>query len=243
MPIALYGDTSYNKDTLRNLISTGSQLMPGSSTINFDRITKEKIFSAIDSANMQMKKDLESDYKLLKFKLGRIPMMKDFIEHGSRDPFSSVNYSKSYFIFLLNIEDELKGKLSKEQTDLLELFSGEINNGKRLEESYLHLLKEPSIKTEDFRTKFYQAYGFSISDETLHSIISNLNFEFIKKPKDIICTIGTNIELESAFRKYLKNKLFREFLEDSISYSVFNFNSKFKTIYLYSFYFTWNIFR
>lgn len=230
VPIALYGDTSYNKDTLRNLISTGSQLMPGSSTINFDKITKEKIFAAIDSANMQLKKDLESDYKLLRFKLGRIPMMMDFIEHGSRDPFSYVNYSKSYFNFLLNIEDELKGRLSKEQTDLLELFSGEINNGKRVEESCLldHLLKEPSISTEALRTKFYQDYGFSISDETLHSIISNLNFEFIKKPKDIISLRGTNIELESAFRTQLENKLFREFLEDSISYSVYNYNSKFK---------------
>jgi len=230
VPIALYGDTSYNKDTLRNLISTGSQLMPGSSTINFDKITKEKIFAAIDSANMQLKKDLESDYKLLRFKLGRIPMMMDFIEHGSRDPFSYVNYSKSYFNFLLNLEDELKGKLSKEHTDLLELFSGEINNGKRVEESFLLdlLIKEPRISSEVFRTKFYQAYGVSISDETLHSIISNLNFEFIKKQKGIIRLRETDFELESAFSNQLENKLFREFLQDSIFYSIHNFNSKFK---------------
>ena len=29
VPIALYGDSSYNKDTLRKLISTGSNLIPG----------------------------------------------------------------------------------------------------------------------------------------------------------------------------------------------------------------------
>jgi len=55
-----------------------------------------------------------------------------------------------------------------------------------------------------------------------------LNFEFIKKPKDILSLRGANIELEPAFRTHLENKLFREFLEDSISYSIFNYNSKFK---------------
>jgi hypothetical protein len=83
--IALYGDTSYNKDSLRKLITEGSRMIPGSSTINFDEITKEKIFQSIDSANMQLLSDLKKDYNLLKLKLV-IPMMVDFIEHGSRDP-------------------------------------------------------------------------------------------------------------------------------------------------------------
>lgn len=56
VPIALYGDRSYNKDALRKLIASGSSLIPGCSTINFDQISKEKIFESIDSANMQMKK-------------------------------------------------------------------------------------------------------------------------------------------------------------------------------------------
>jgi hypothetical protein len=32
IPIALYGDTSYNKDSLRKLITEGSRMIPGSST-------------------------------------------------------------------------------------------------------------------------------------------------------------------------------------------------------------------
>ncbi|HAW80273.1 MAG TPA: DUF3427 domain-containing protein, partial [Balneola sp.] len=44
IPIALYGDTSYNKDSLRKLITEGSRMIPGASTINFDKITKERIF-------------------------------------------------------------------------------------------------------------------------------------------------------------------------------------------------------
>lgn len=43
VPIALYGDTSYNKDTIRKLLSSGSSFIPGTSTINFDKIAREKI--------------------------------------------------------------------------------------------------------------------------------------------------------------------------------------------------------
>lgn len=45
VPIALYGDTSYNKDTIRKLLSSGSSFIPGTSTINFDKIAREKIVS------------------------------------------------------------------------------------------------------------------------------------------------------------------------------------------------------
>ncbi len=94
IPVALYGDGTYSKDRLRKLIATGSIEIPGACSVNFDRISKEKIYQAIDSANMRLKKDLDSDYDLLKFKLGRVPMMMDFVEHGSRDPMHYVRYKK-----------------------------------------------------------------------------------------------------------------------------------------------------
>ena len=96
VPIALYGDTSYNKDTIRKLIASGSSLIPGSSTINFDKISKEKIFNSINSANLQIRRDLVNDYKLLKYKIGRVPTMVDFMKNKSRDPQLFVENSKSY---------------------------------------------------------------------------------------------------------------------------------------------------
>jgi hypothetical protein len=137
IPIALYGDTSYNKDSLRKLITEGSRMIPGASTINFDEITKEKIFQSIDSANMQLFADLKKDYNLLKYKLGRIPMMMDFIEHGSRDPYLYVDYINSFYNFIVKVEKEYKSDLSIKQIKLLELFSKEINNSRRVEESLI----------------------------------------------------------------------------------------------------------
>ena len=97
VPIALYGDRSYNKDTLRKLISTGSNLIPGASTVNFDQISKQRIYEAIDTARVNSYKELKNDYLLLKYKLGRIPSKLDFVGHGSRDPMSYVEKDGSYY--------------------------------------------------------------------------------------------------------------------------------------------------
>ncbi|HEX5187805.1 MAG TPA: DUF3427 domain-containing protein, partial [Nitrososphaeraceae archaeon] len=243
IPIALYGDTSYNKDSLRKLITEGSRMIPGSSTINFDEITKERIFQSIDSANMQLFSDLKKDYNLLKFKLGRIPMMMDFIDHGSRDPYLYVNYSSSYYNFIVKVESEYNSKLSKQQVKLLELFSKEINNSKRVEESLIIklLIESEKLPVKDFREKILKKYHYSVSDETVKSCISNLNFEFIREKKggnllsakeiydlDILKIENGNLLFSNRFLSYLNQDTFKKFLIDSTDYSIHEFDKLFE---------------
>ena len=90
--MALYGDSSYNKDTLRKLITSGGALIPGTSTVNFDRIAEQKIFDSINATNLNKRKDLSMDYLSLKARLGKTPMMMDFVTSDSRNPFSFVEY-------------------------------------------------------------------------------------------------------------------------------------------------------
>lgn len=239
IPIALYGDTSYNKDSLRKLISEGSRMIPGSSTINFDEISKERIFRSIDSANMQLLSDLKKDYNLLKFKLGRIPMMMDFIEHGSRDPFLYVNYSNSYYNFILKVEKEYSFKLSKQQVKILELFGKEINNSKRLEESLIIklLVEHGNLSIKDLRETIFNKYQYIVSDETIKSCVTNLNFEFIREKKDGKMLSAKQIydldivklenEMLSFSNTFLPNILldtFKNFLLDSTDYSIHEFD-------------------
>jgi superfamily II DNA or RNA helicase/HKD family nuclease/SOS-response transcriptional repressor LexA len=227
IPIALYGDTSYNKDSLRKLVSEGSRMIPGSSTINFDEITKEKIFKSIDSANMQLFRDLKEDYNLLKFKLGKIPMMMDFIEHGSRDPFLFVNYSNSFYNFITKVEKEHEFKLTKEQINLLELFSKEINNAKRIEESYIlkQLILNGKLKISEFKVYIFKLYGFTPSQATIESCLININFLFIRKNEKIIFIKDNSFLFQDEFIDYLKNNDFRNFLLDSINYSITTFDN------------------
>ena len=230
VPIALYGDTSYNKDTLRKLITEGSRMIPGASTINFDEITKEKIFQSIDSANMSLFTDLKNDYNLLKFKLGRIPMMMDFIEHGSRNPFLFVDYSNSYFNFVKRVENSTNLVLSPNELSLLELFAKEINNSKRIEECLIiqALLNNDKLFIHELKENVLKKYDYLITDDTIKSCINNLNFKFVRKEKDVIRFENGYFMLSDSFRGFLQNNLFKDFLKDNIEYSIFSYNKLFK---------------
>jgi superfamily II DNA or RNA helicase len=237
IPIALFGDTSYNKDNLRKLIAGGSNQIPGTSTINFDKISKEKIYAAIDQSNFSLKKELIKDYELLKYKIGYIPMMMDFLNHGSRDPFLYVEYAGSYFQFISAIEPELAGKLTIDQLVLLKLFSNEINNAKRIEESELLylILTKGNIEIYEFIDLINSKYGFCPTVETIQSVISNLNFYFINRRKTIK-ELGSNdlilqkeglIHSSSFFKYQLENSTYRQFLLDNVYYGISKFNQIF----------------
>jgi len=230
IPIALYGDTSYNKDSLRKLITEGSRMIPGASTINFDEITKERIFQSIDSANMQLLSDLKKDYFLLKYKLGRIPMMMDFIDHGSRDPFLYVNYSKSYYNFIAKIDDEFDTVLDTESVKLLELLSKEINNSKRVEESYIlkELLFSENLNISEFINLISDRYKYQINSKTINSCINNINFDFLRKSENIIYKDKNHINFYPEFIEKLKNPTFKSFLLDSVNYSINYFEKTYK---------------
>ena len=73
VPIALFGDSSYNRDTLRKLMAAGSSLMPGDSTVHFNAIAKQQIYAALDKTKLDGRRDLQQKYALLKFKLGHPP--------------------------------------------------------------------------------------------------------------------------------------------------------------------------
>jgi len=243
IPIALYGDTSYNKDSLRKLITEGSRMIPGCSTINFDEITKEKIFQSIDSANMQLLKDLKNDYNLLKFKLGRIPMMMDFIEDGSRDPYLYVDYANSYYNFILKVENNHNMDLSSQMVKLLELFSIEINNSKRVEESLIIklLIEFGELSIKDLKETILKKYHYIVSDETIKSCVSNLNFEFNREKKDgkmvspkenynldILKIENGSFVFSDTFLSYLKHGTFTKQLLDSTEYSIHEFDKFFE---------------
>lgn len=233
IPIALYGDTSYNKDTIRKLLTEGSRMIPGSSTINFDEITKDRIFQSIDSANMQLLSELKKDYNLLKYKLGHAPMMMDYIEHGSRDPYLFVANKKSYYNFMLLVEQPIDHLLSVDQVKFLELFSLQINNGKRVEESLIikFLIENGELSVNELKKFILKKYKYTITEATIRSCISNLNFEFVRNSQKIILLEDNSFKFYDEFKVTLRNSIFKRFLLDSIEYSIYAFDSTFSQQY------------
>ena len=235
VPIALYGDTSFSKDKVRRLITSGSSLIPGSSTINFDKVSKKKIFDSIDQSNLGLLRDLKAAYTLLKFELGRVPMMLDFFEYGRRDAFSFVHYAGSYHQFVRKVDSDFLNHLSSKHVSLLSAFSKEINNGKRVEESLALkiILDNGEVTSQSLSNEVNKTFGYFPSLETIKSVFHNLSLRFAtdkvsnrKVPlaeklgysvfeiRDGIYTPGSN------FKKFLANPDFRTFLLDSTEYAI-----------------------
>ncbi|MCS3797189.1 DUF3427 domain-containing protein [Niastella sp. OAS944] len=229
VPIALFGDTTYNKDTLRKLMKGGSSLIPGASTVNFDKIARERIFKAIDTANLSLRRDLIKDYHLLKYKIGKIPMMVDFIEHGSRDPFQYVDYSKSYFNFISEQENSLLGKLSLLEIKLIELISLNIADAKRIEEVILlkEIITNGSVRTSTFKEIFFNKYGVQVSDATIASCITNINFEFVNTPQKVVYVENDIFRFHDQILALLKNDCFSRFLNDALDYAQIQYDQHF----------------
>lgn len=242
IPIALFGDTSYDKDTLRRLLSHGSSLISGASTINFDRISREQIFESINSQNLQIKKDLDKDYRLLKYKIGRIPMMVDFQNNGLRDPYQYVDRFKSYSNYLNTIEDN-HVKFNSHIQRLLEYFSKYINDGKRLYESLIlkNLIDNDVYSLTKFKNDLFELTSISVSDKDIKSTVHNLNLLFItEKSNKKIYPVGelysySNVNLikgnfvkQTTLKEALENLDFRKFISDSVHFSINAYLKSFK---------------
>ncbi|EJX07832.1 protein containing DNA/RNA helicase [gut metagenome] len=114
IPVALSGDNSYNKDRLRRFVHTDKDYLPGASTIHFDPIAERTIYRLIDAARTNDLALLRSSYAVLKRKLGRIPSLTDFDEHGEVDPVKFFDHASlgSYPAFLEKVEPALKETLT-----------------------------------------------------------------------------------------------------------------------------------
>ncbi len=186
IPIALSGDRSYNPDTIRKYVISGNNVIPGASTVHFDEIAKEKIFSSIDRMK-GMKEIIKESYSNLKNRLGRIPYMSDFIEHDEVDPLLIIREYKSYASFLESVEPaDFRGKLSEDEKLSLEYLSKTILSGVRPYELEMlqKLFNQDAVDYQTFANEFAQKYGYRIDEESYQSAISVLQGHFVSNDKE-----------------------------------------------------------
>ena len=164
IPIALTGDRSYNKDSVRRNLVNGNRTIPGCSTINFDNISRKRIFESIDKANFHDLKLLQDEYKNLKFMLGRIPEISDFEEYASIDVMRILEKMGSYHNFLYKYEDEYNVEFDEIKAEMLKYVSTKLAEGKRKKE--LIVLRE---LINDISYNFYKTNEFDNMTNVLNN--------------------------------------------------------------------------
>lgn len=185
IPIALSGDRSYQKDNIRRYLMEGSKIIPGQSSINFDEISKKRIYKAINNTSFSRVTLFKESYQNLKFRLGRIPYLCDFYENGEFNPeiiLSHNNYD-SYYNFLKQIDSDYEETIDDIDNLSLKFISSKILKGVRPHEAvilkYLRYNKYFTIQAiEDILEK---EYGLNNQFESIKGAINLLSLNFYKK--------------------------------------------------------------
>jgi superfamily II DNA or RNA helicase len=226
IPIALYGDRTYNKDNLRRFIQEGNASIPGSTTIHFDEIAKERIFAAINTAPFRHLRLLRDEYIKLKNKIKRVPMMFDFYEHGYINPFKFIDYSGSYYDFLVKYYD-YKEVIGKEYLSLLRFVSKELLFTKRLLDIYVltQLCEKESIRIDELIDDLRNRWQIMIDTEDILSTVNTINGRFLNgiekyNLKDYLIDFKNNeITITDYFKAFLSNDNSNVFVCDAIHFA------------------------
>lgn len=236
LPIALYGDRTYNKETVRRLIN--DNFLPGAASVHFDDITRQQIFDTINKRkHLAQAKELQESYLSLKGKLGCQPWMMDFVRFGDKDPYLFVLKRDSYYAFIHYYDSDIPVIPDLCQC-VLAFVSKEIANGKRLEEVLVlkQLLVQEQVSIDVLAPEIQQKYGYIVEIETWAGVANMLSLSFFKKDirekygnTPLVRFDGQQFKRSAEFAALLKEPVFLKFLADVLSYGICAFDERFRT--------------
>lgn len=224
VPIALSGDKTYNKDRLRRLVQEGDSVIPGCSTVSFDRISEARIYKAIDGGNFTSARFLKNEYLDLRQKLGKIPSLLEFDRNGSIDPLLIFKSSKSYHDFLSKYEPDYTVQFSSDQIKILRFISQKLAAGKRFEDLYLlqTLVEAGHEGYRHMREAALRNYRAQLKDSAVRSAIAVLKGDFAT-PKDFVSLLiddECGPRLTEAFATALRNAEFKRQILEVLDFGI-----------------------
>lgn len=215
IPIALTGDRTYNKDNLRKVVKEGSSVIPGCSTVSFDRIAEKRIFSALEEGKFSSAKLIRSEYEDLRQLLGRIPYLTDFDTNESIDPMLIINKYDSYPAFLMKYEDDCPFAFDKEELEFLKFISVKMANGKRVADlEILRRLVETAAPTELPKANNKRC---ALENRSVTRMLTGI---YPKKGKQLVSENDGISTLSVQFARALQDSWFKACVLDAINFGI-----------------------
>ena len=222
IPIALSGDTSYNKDNIRHYVTEGNRFIFGSSTIHFDKVARQKIYQAIDSAKLSDTALLKNEYLQLKQKIGKIPSIFDFSQFGSIDILKFLDKFKTYHNFLQKYDKDYTIRFNTIQEEILYFISYRFAKGKRIHEliALKLLLKNTSHLLMDIEQVLTTKYHQEFTEQIKVSLIRNLTNLFTISNEQ--AKFSNCIFIKESDNDYIISDIFKSALQDEKFYFQIN---------------------
>ena len=234
IPVALSGDTTYNKDNIRKFMINRNNLLVGSSTVHFDRISEKRIYDSINRAKLNNLNFIRNEYIQLKNKIGRIPTLYDFYIYKQLDisfiinamhNLNSLKSSKTYPYMVNKIDIKYELQLTELELLYLQFLTLKIINGKRPHELIIlkEIIQNNTLEIDDLENILENNYNITNNKISIKSALRVLNKSFYKpreynlyKKAMFINITENNIIITDKFKKLLEKNEFRENMFDLI---------------------------
>ena len=237
IPIALSGDRSYDKDTYRKYLMQGNKIIPGASSINFDEISKKRIFESINNTSFSRVALFKEKYNNLKFKLGRIPMLCDFYENGDFNPLLILNHNSfdCYLDFIQKVEKDFTNPLSEEEINSLKFVSKNLADGKRPHEIIILkcLMYNKAFNIDKVLDILKRDYGLEEQVLSVESAVNILNLDFFTKNEKAkygsTTFFSENYQISDSFKRFLLNETYKKHLLDVLNFGLLRYGEIYKS--------------
>lgn len=240
--IALNGSRYYDKESLKVAVATGFANIPGSTHIQMDKISQERILSQIDKENFNSMKYLKEEYfEFKKLNQGRIPyLLFDYLKYdGAPDPVKFIDREKTYLQFVAKVEkeDSLKNLLENQKFEsALKELSSKLPL-KRIHEFVIinYLLDHDEMTLKQAKQEVLKFLKI-VDDDTILHVFEHLNqdyYDSAQKNNSIkLFSHDSNILSKTqALRSLLHNEEYRKYIEDIVSYGIYRYEKEFKNEY------------
>lgn len=228
IPLALNHDVSRLREKAIREVKLPQLL--GVSTINFSQVASQKILNSLEKIKLDSMRQLRESYQELSQKLGRVPMLLDFLKYGSTSPEVFINnFSfKNYGDFLIKMGEKID--LTEQENQVLNFVTKELSLGKRVHELILlkALLTRDYLSTDEY-IKILKENKTYVNDEALESVDNFLSLDFFdvkagkttKKQqyggRSLIEKNEDEYHLANFLRVSLKSSDFKRLFEDALT--------------------------
>jgi superfamily II DNA or RNA helicase/HKD family nuclease len=228
IPIALFGDESLNKESLRkNLIAAEERgVLAGLSSVRFDRISQERVLRSLADAKLDSLQNLKRAIESVRNRIGKLPTLFDFLRFESADPMVIATKLGHYPALLAKLFHEESG-LSSVESATLAVATKEWFTAKRPHELLLlrALLTEGELDRTDIDVLLARA-GVVPSDIEVTSAIRAISLEFntateranyrVEAPAEVSAEgkVGLSGSLAEA---YSGSQAFRDAIDDLVA--------------------------
>ncbi|MFJ2618408.1 DEAD/DEAH box helicase [Glutamicibacter sp. NPDC087344] len=173
IPIALFGDESLNKESLKEKMIASEQagVLAGLSSVRFDKISQQRVLESIRTTSLDSILRLKGAMQAMRNRVGEVPRLFDFYRFQSVDPILLATKKENYPALVQTLLKS-EHQFNAFEFSALSLLSHEVLPAKRPHELILlRELVQHRVITREYLQQQIELEGYPASDSQIQSAI------------------------------------------------------------------------